>query len=101
MAPKVRPVHNSNSRTQSFIGWRTRTESFKNPAAEEAPMNNLLLNLYVRFQILIDREDGQDMVEYALIVALVALAAITGTKGLAQGINNAFVNLSSKLASNV
>jgi len=64
-------------------------------------MNNLFLKLYVSFQILVDREDGQDMVEYALILALVALGAVAGTKGLAQGINAAFVNLSSKLASNV
>ncbi len=64
-------------------------------------MNNLFLKLYVSFQILMDREDGQDMVEYALILALVALGAVAGTKGLAQGINSAFVNLSSKLASNV
>jgi hypothetical protein len=33
-------------------------------------MNNLLLNLYVRFQLLMDGEDGQDMAEYALVVAL-------------------------------
>ena len=28
-------------------------------------MNSLFLNLYIKFQILMDREDGQDMVEYA------------------------------------
>ena len=39
-------------------------------------MNNLLLKLYVKTQNLINREDGQDLVEYALLVALVALGSI-------------------------
>jgi pilus assembly protein Flp/PilA len=99
MATEVPPVHNPDSRIQSFIGMGTRTAGFKNPPAEEPPMNNLLLNLYVRFQILIDREDGQDMVEYALAVALIALAAVASTKSLATGINAAFSNISSKLSS--
>jgi pilus assembly protein Flp/PilA len=64
-------------------------------------MNNLFLNLYIKFQILMDREDGQDMVEYALIVASIALAAVAGMKGLAGGLNTAFINLSAKLSANI
>jgi pilus assembly protein Flp/PilA len=60
-------------------------------------MNNLLLNLYIKFQILIEREDGQDMVEYALAVALIALAAVAGVRGMAGGIGAAFGNIASKL----
>ena len=45
-------------------------------------MNNLLLNLYVKFQNLISNEEGQDLVEYALLVTLIALAAITGVARL-------------------
>ena len=33
-------------------------------------MNNLFLKLYVKFQELKNNEEGQDMVEYALVVAL-------------------------------
>jgi pilus assembly protein Flp/PilA len=103
MAGKVHSVHNLNieqevRKIHRLASTQAETE---NSEAEEAPMNNLFLKLYVSFQILVDREDGQDMVEYALILALVALGAVAGTKGLAQGINAAFVNLSSKLASNV
>ena len=40
-------------------------------------MNNLLLKVYVKSQELIAREEGQDLVEYALLIALVALGSIT------------------------
>jgi pilus assembly protein Flp/PilA len=64
-------------------------------------MNNLFLNLYIKIQILMDREDGQDMVEYALAVALIAFSAVAGTKALAHGIGVAFSNISSNLTSAV
>jgi len=41
-------------------------------------MNNLLLKLYVKFQDLASREEGQDLVEYALVVALIAFGATAG-----------------------
>lgn len=52
-----------------------------------------LKTLYIRLLAQIDRlkdEKGQDLVEYALIVALIAFAAIVGMNDLANGINNAF-----------
>jgi len=64
-------------------------------------MNSLLLNLYIKLQILMDREDGQDLVEYALAVALIAFAAVAGTRALAAGIGIAFSNLSSMLSSSI
>jgi pilus assembly protein Flp/PilA len=64
-------------------------------------MNTLFLNLYIKFQILVDREDGQDMVEYALLVALIALAAVAGIKGMAGGVNTAFNSLAAKLTANI
>ena len=44
-------------------------------------MRDLFLHLYIKFQILTDREDGQDMIEYALLVAMVALGAVAGLRG--------------------
>ena len=64
-------------------------------------MNSLLLNLNIKFQILMDREDGQDLVEYALAVALIAFATVAGTRALAAGIGIAFSNLSSMLSSSI
>lgn len=49
--------------------------------------------IYLALRALIEREEGQDLVEYALIVALIALAATVGMDSLADAINNAFSNL--------
>jgi pilus assembly protein Flp/PilA len=60
-------------------------------------MNNMLLNLYVKFQDLKNHEEGQDLVEYALVVALIAFGATAGMSSLANGINTAFSNVSTHL----
>ena len=61
-------------------------------------MNNLLLKLYVKFQDLASREEGQDLVEYALVVALIAFGAVAGMRNLSSAINSAFGSISTKLA---
>jgi pilus assembly protein Flp/PilA len=57
----------------------------------------MLLKLYVKFQDLTSREEGQDLVEYALVVALIALGAVAGMKALAGGVNSAFNTISTTL----
>lgn len=52
-------------------------------------IKTLYLRLLTQFDRLKD-EKGQDLVEYALIVALIAFAAIVGMNDLANGINTAF-----------
>ena len=42
-------------------------------------------------------DEGQDLVEYALLVVLVALAAVTAMSSLASNISSAFANASAKL----
>jgi pilus assembly protein Flp/PilA len=61
-------------------------------------MNNMLLALYVKLQNLMTREEGQDLVEYALLVALIALAVISAVKGVASAVNTVFVNISTSLS---
>lgn len=61
-------------------------------------MNDALLKLYVKFQGLRTGEEGQDLVEYALLVALIALVCITGVNKVATAINTVFTNISSSLA---
>jgi pilus assembly protein Flp/PilA len=53
------------------------------------------------FKNLLHDESGQDLIEYALVAALIALGAITAMKGLAGGINTAFSTISSDLTSAV
>ena len=64
-------------------------------------MQDLLLNAYVKLQglkdALITDERGQDLIEYALVVALIALAATAGMTSLAGKINSAFTNVGTKL----
>lgn len=45
-------------------------------------------------------ESGQDLIEYALLAALIALAATVGMGTVAANINNAFSKIGSKLSAN-
>lgn len=47
------------------------------------------------------RDDGQDLVEYALVVACIAFGAVAAMKGLSSEINTAFKQVSSELASSL
>lgn len=64
-------------------------------------MKSLCTNLYLRVRNLIEREEGQDLVEYALVVALIAFGAITGMQFLASGLNQAFSDIATVLTSNI
>lgn len=46
-------------------------------------------------------ESGQDLIEYALLAALIALAAVVGMNTVASDINNAFVTIGSRLSNAV
>ena len=51
----------------------------------------------VLLQLLRD-DDGQDLIEYALLAALIALAAITAMTALGGAINSKFNSVSSTLS---
>ena len=57
-------------------------------------MTQLMLNSLVRLH---QDEAGQGLVEYLLILALVAFAATAGMGTLASGLNSAFSAVGSKL----
>ena len=48
---------------------------------------------------LINETEGQDLIEYALLAALIALAAITAMTSLGGAINTKFNSISSSLGS--
>jgi len=50
---------------------------------------------------LIVEESGQDLIEYALVAALVGLGAVASMKSLAGAINNAFNTVSTSLSTNI
>jgi len=61
-------------------------------------MNLILLRLYAKFQELKSSEEGQDLVEYGLVVSMIALAAISGEKSVATAVSQMFTNISSSVA---
>jgi pilus assembly protein Flp/PilA len=62
-------------------------------------MKNKLMLRCIQLRNLISDEQGQDLIEYALVVALIALAATAGMKTVANDINTAFSNIGTKLNS--
>jgi len=82
-----------NSVASRLLKLRLEVPSYK----ERIIMNDMLLSLYVKFQDLKNSEEGQDLVEYALVVALIAFGATAGMSSLASGINTAFGSVSTKL----
>jgi pilus assembly protein Flp/PilA len=63
-------------------------------------MTNLLNKLRIAFMAL-QTEEGQDLVEYCLLVAMIAFAATAGMNTLAGDINSSFNHLGTKLTSDV
>jgi pilus assembly protein Flp/PilA len=59
------------------------------------------MNYIATLKNLLREESGQDLIEYALVAALIALGAITAMKSLATGISGAFSVISSDLSSAV
>ncbi len=64
-------------------------------------MKDMWLKLYVKGQNLLSSEEGQDLVEYALIVALIALAATAGMNTLASDISAAFTTVGNTINADV
>jgi len=60
-----------------------------------------LQKLFITLQVLRNDERGQDLIEYALVAALIALAAAAGMQSLGGGISSTFGNVNSALSSAV
>jgi pilus assembly protein Flp/PilA len=64
----------------------------------ENRMNDLYLKLRVKFHCLVNGQEGQDLVEYALLMVIISLGLITSLHGIASAITTVFSNVSSSLA---
>ncbi len=64
-------------------------------------MKETMLKLSAKLQTLMLQEEGQDLIEYALVVALIAFAATVGMRTLAGDINNAFIGIGNTLTTNI
>jgi pilus assembly protein Flp/PilA len=56
-------------------------------------MNTMLLKLYVKFQDLKNREEGQDLIEYALLAGLIALGATAAITSIGTSVGTIFTKL--------
>ena len=99
--PRSRPNGLTNfcafRKTREFVEASTPAAAGISPKREKK-MRNTLSNLYVKFQSLKNGQEGQDLVEYALLVALIALVCISGVQGVATAVNNVFSAISTTLA---
>ena len=60
-------------------------------------MNNTLLKLYVKMQTLMMREDGQDLVEYALVLAVISVGAVAVLGTLSTKVTSVFSSIGNSL----
>ena len=63
-------------------------------------MRNAILRFYSKGQVIwntLKDENGQDLVEYAAVIIIVVLGLTAGMNTLANGINNAMVNVGEKI----
>lgn len=65
---------------------------------EKAKMVKLNLLIHSLMSRVVALEEGQDLVEYALVVALIAFAATAGMNTLAGDINSSFVAVGAALS---
>ena len=58
---------------------------------------DLMLKLYVQTQLFLTRKEGASGIEYAIIVALVALVIVGAGTGLGTKIKTIFTNMSTSM----
>ena len=67
-------------------------------------MKSLLINLSVKLQILKDKlkeENGQDLIEYALVVSIIALGATTSMRSVSSDISTVFTHITTTLTTSI
>ena len=77
-----------------------RTEMSRPPRVGEileSLIMQTLLCVGYRFRFALDSEEGQDLVEYALAAAIIALGAVAGISPIAGDLNRIFASVSSAL----
>jgi pilus assembly protein Flp/PilA len=97
-SPKPKDGEHSQKAASAAFGTVFAKKWFHNSKWGGAPMKNNLLKLASRMRILLN-EEGQDLIEYALVVALIAFSATAGMSSVAAAINTAFNGIGTTLGS--
>jgi pilus assembly protein Flp/PilA len=74
------------------------TTEITDPLGEKVQMKDALLKISSKMRILLD-EEGQDLVEYALVVALIGFSATAAMSSVAIAVSSAFTTVSTTLSS--
>src|SRR5437879_12115901 len=82
----------SRDRAQRVIAFRTHGIA-RQGNARRTEMN-LIIN---RLRSLVRDDSGQDLLEYALLVALIALVAVAAVTAAGQSVNTIFSNIAAAL----
>jgi pilus assembly protein Flp/PilA len=56
-----------------------------------------MINLYLRLRALLAQEEGQDLAEYALLLALIAIVAVAAVTLLGTNVQAIFNNIAAQL----
>ena len=64
-------------------------------------MNDMLLKLSIKLRTMLSDEQGQDLIEYALVVALIAFGATAAMTTLSSDINTSFGKIGNALTNAV
>jgi pilus assembly protein Flp/PilA len=86
--------------------WRIAVSAHDERVHETNDKTQQLKGPPVRFAIMsviafVCDESGQDLIEYALVAALVGLGAVLSLKGLSTKVSNAFNSIGTSLTGNV
>jgi pilus assembly protein Flp/PilA len=86
----------SASRRRGRKETRDRIENTKPRVGRRAPED--VMELVNRVRAFVVAEDGQDLLEYALLVALIALVAIAAVGLAGNSVKTIFTNIAGQLA---
>jgi Flp pilus assembly pilin Flp len=86
MHPEVPLLTESMIDPRKPESWHSREDN--NPDGERPRVNKRLFAIHTKLQDLLSMEEGQDLVEYALTVALIALGAVASMRALSAEIND-------------
>ena len=81
--------------------WGHQHDAGTQPTMERRRMSNLMISMTAKLQTLLKNEEGQDLVEYGLVVALVAFGAVAAMQALGTEISKVFSQITSVLSSSI
>jgi pilus assembly protein Flp/PilA len=84
----------SRDSATSVIAFRTIAQSRVAPTRSEGTVKNLMN----RMRLLVRDDSGQDLLEYALLVALIALVAVVAVTNAGSSVNTIFTNIATALS---